>query len=56
MIVSRTGDAKEICFEYTMVSGPHGKDKAHAGGKPEVIDVIVEIVDARAPLSTRNPI
>ena len=41
--------------EYPVVSGAHDQDPAADRGRSENVDIVVEIIDARIPISSRNP-
>lgn len=38
-----------------MVSRPYGQSKKRSFGKIKYVDIVFELVDARLPLSSRNP-
>ena len=41
--------------EHTVVSGPYDKNKAYDRGTSKTWDLVAEVVDARIPISSRNP-
>ena len=45
----------DICLEYSMVSRPYGQDPKIDQENMKLVDVVIELLDARIPLSSRNP-
>jgi len=41
--------------EYSVVSGSYGQDQKDSCRKFENVDVVVELLDARIPASSKNP-
>ncbi len=44
-----------MSHDNSMVPGPYGKSKKEVTEKLKLIDIVYELVDARIPMSSRNP-
>ena len=56
IVALKLKEVQDVIAKHKLVSRSHEKDERAIASNLKLVDIVIEVIDARIPISSRNPV